>query len=105
MVGEIVLLFSSFCFVVFLLLKQVTNNNSSGTQQGPVGGSDAQINCSDRGGLTELEKLLKQKTFTRHVLFVLEIVYVPHVYIRFAHVCLFCFKTHNYPNHNMVLVV
>ncbi|KAH1139068.1 hypothetical protein AAZX31_10G184300 [Glycine max] len=43
----------------------VTNNNSSGTQQGPVGGSDAQINCSDRGGLTELEKLLKQKTFTR----------------------------------------
>ncbi|KAL5139253.1 Nuclear pore complex protein NUP1 [Glycine soja] len=25
----------------------VTNNNSSGTQQGPVGGSDAQINCSD----------------------------------------------------------
>ncbi|KAG4997878.1 hypothetical protein JHK82_028650 [Glycine max] len=51
----------------------VTNNNSSGTQQGPVGGSDAQINCSDRGGLTELEKLLKQKTFTRHVLFVSEI--------------------------------
>ncbi|KHN37907.1 hypothetical protein glysoja_017031 [Glycine soja] len=46
----------------------VTNNNSSGTQQGPVGGSDAQINCSDGGGLTELEKLLKQKTFTRHVL-------------------------------------
>ncbi|XP_028219651.1 nuclear pore complex protein NUP1-like isoform X1 [Glycine soja] len=44
--------------------KQVTNN-SSGTQQGPVGGSDAQINCSDGGGLTELEKLLKQKTFTR----------------------------------------
>ncbi|RZB88084.1 nuclear pore complex protein NUP1-like [Glycine soja] len=43
----------------------VTNNNSSGTQQGPVGGSDAQINCSDGGGLTELEKLLKQKTFTR----------------------------------------
>ncbi|KAG4395295.1 hypothetical protein GLYMA_20G195200v4 [Glycine max] len=40
-------------------------NNSSGTQQGPVGGSDAQINCSDGGGLTELEKLLKQKTFTR----------------------------------------
>ncbi|KAG4983813.1 hypothetical protein JHK87_028562 [Glycine soja] len=51
----------------------VTNNNSSGTQQGPVGGSDAQINCSDGGGLTELEKLLKQKTFTRHVLFVSEI--------------------------------
>ncbi|KAK7391556.1 hypothetical protein VNO78_19972 [Psophocarpus tetragonolobus] len=40
-------------------------NNSSGLQQGPFGTSDAQINCSDGGGLTELEKLLKQKTFTR----------------------------------------
>ncbi|KAL2324993.1 hypothetical protein Fmac_024051 [Flemingia macrophylla] len=40
-------------------------NNSSGIQQGPVGESDAPINFSDGGGLTELEKLLKQKTFTR----------------------------------------
>ncbi|TKY51774.1 Nuclear pore complex protein NUP1 [Spatholobus suberectus] len=40
-------------------------NNSSGMQQGPVGKSDTQITCSDGGGLTELEKLLKQKTFTR----------------------------------------
>ncbi|XP_020222217.1 nuclear pore complex protein NUP1 isoform X1 [Cajanus cajan] len=40
-------------------------NNSSGMQQEPVGESDAPINSSDGGGLTELEKLLKQKTFTR----------------------------------------
>ncbi|KAK7356525.1 hypothetical protein VNO80_15798 [Phaseolus coccineus] len=40
-------------------------NNSSGMPQVPVGESDTQINCSDEGGLTELEKLLKQKTFSR----------------------------------------
>ncbi|PNX98102.1 platelet binding protein GspB-like, partial [Trifolium pratense] len=40
---------------------------SSGFQQGAVGESNVQINCSDsdQGGLTELEKLLKQKTFSR----------------------------------------
>jgi len=47
-----------------LLDKQVANN-SSGMQQVPVGESDTQINCSDEDGLTELEKLLKQKTFSR----------------------------------------
>ncbi|XP_047157661.1 nuclear pore complex protein NUP1-like [Vigna umbellata] len=40
-------------------------SNSSGLQEIPVGVSDTQINCSDEGGLTELEKLLKQKTFSR----------------------------------------
>ncbi|WVY99259.1 hypothetical protein V8G54_031410 [Vigna mungo] len=40
-------------------------SNSSGLQEVPVGVSDTQINCSDEGGLTELEKLLKQKTFSR----------------------------------------
>ncbi|CAL0321203.1 unnamed protein product [Lupinus luteus] len=41
--------------------------NSSGKKQVTVGNgeSDAQINCPDGGGLTELEKLLRQKTFTR----------------------------------------
>ncbi|KAI5446157.1 hypothetical protein KIW84_014129 [Lathyrus oleraceus] len=43
------------------------NAESPGNQQGAVGGSNVQINCSnsDQGGLIELEKLLKQKTFTR----------------------------------------
>lgn len=49
-----------------LLVKQVASN-SSGLQEVPVGVSDTQINCSDEGGLTELEKLLKQKTFSRFV--------------------------------------
>ncbi|KAI5410610.1 hypothetical protein KIW84_055940 [Lathyrus oleraceus] len=42
-------------------------NESPGNQQGEVGESNVQINCfdSDQGGLIELEKLLKQKTFTR----------------------------------------
>ncbi|KAI5417883.1 hypothetical protein KIW84_042492 [Lathyrus oleraceus] len=42
-------------------------NKSPGNQQGAVGESNVQINCSDsdQGGLIELEKLLKQKTFTR----------------------------------------
>ncbi|CAJ1976593.1 unnamed protein product [Sphenostylis stenocarpa] len=39
-------------------------DNSSGMQQGHVGESGTQINCSADGGLTELEKLLKQKTFS-----------------------------------------
>ncbi|GAU35180.1 hypothetical protein TSUD_319900 [Trifolium subterraneum] len=47
----------------------VVAEESSGFQQGAVRESNFQINCSDsdQGG-TELEKLLKQKTFTRHVL-------------------------------------
>ena len=53
-------------FCPLLYEKQVTNN-SSGKQQGSVGESDVQINCSDGRGLSELEKLLRQKTFTRHV--------------------------------------
>ncbi|KAE9621169.1 hypothetical protein Lalb_Chr01g0010681 [Lupinus albus] len=40
-------------------------NDSSCKQQGAIVESDAQINISDGGGLTDLEKLLKQKTFTR----------------------------------------
>ncbi|KAK7279079.1 hypothetical protein RJT34_24123 [Clitoria ternatea] len=47
--------------------EQVTNE-SSGKQQGAVGEPSAQINCAESShgsGLTELEKLLKQKTFTR----------------------------------------
>ncbi|RDX93914.1 Nuclear pore complex protein NUP1, partial [Mucuna pruriens] len=48
-------------------------NNSSGKQEEPVDESDTKINYSDGGGLAELEKLLKQKTFTRHVLFISEI--------------------------------
>lgn len=64
MIGEIdLLLISSFCFVL------QAANNSSLEQQGAVGESNVQTNCSDGGGITELEKLLKQKTFTRHVLY------------------------------------
>jgi hypothetical protein len=57
-------------FFHFLYEKQVAEE-SLGFQQGAVGESNVQINCSDsdQGGLTELEKLLKQKTFTRHVLY------------------------------------
>ncbi|XP_019413388.1 PREDICTED: nuclear pore complex protein NUP1-like isoform X2 [Lupinus angustifolius] len=40
-------------------------NDSSCKQQGAIVESDAQISISDGGGLTDLEKLLKQKTFTR----------------------------------------
>ncbi|XP_061353698.1 nuclear pore complex protein NUP1 isoform X10 [Gastrolobium bilobum] len=49
---------------VFYEEEQVANE-SSGKQQGIIVESGVQINCSDGGGLTELEKLLKQKTFTR----------------------------------------
>ncbi|KAL2326636.1 hypothetical protein Fmac_025694 [Flemingia macrophylla] len=40
-------------------------NESSGKQQAVVGETSVQINNSDGRELTELEKLLKQKTFTR----------------------------------------
>ncbi|CAL5206779.1 unnamed protein product [Lathyrus oleraceus] len=40
-------------------------NGSSGKQQGLVGESSDQTNLSDRVCLSELEKLFKQKTFTR----------------------------------------
>ncbi|XP_054786148.1 nuclear pore complex protein NUP1 [Prosopis cineraria] len=43
----------------------VATNDDSVKQQGAVSESDNQINCSESGGFTELEKLLKQKTFTR----------------------------------------
>lgn len=57
-------------FFHFLYEKQVAKE-SSGNQQRAVGESNVQINCSDsdQGGLTELEKLLKQKIFTRYVLY------------------------------------
>ncbi|ESW17368.1 hypothetical protein PHAVU_007G233800 [Phaseolus vulgaris] len=42
----------------------IVGNESSGKQK-VVGESSLQINCSDGDGLTELEKMLKQKTFTR----------------------------------------
>ncbi|WJX20086.1 hypothetical protein P8452_09683 [Trifolium repens] len=47
--------------------EEAVAEESFGFQQGAVGESNVQINCSDsdQGGLTELEKLLKQKTFTR----------------------------------------
>ncbi|KAI9118740.1 hypothetical protein K1719_010185 [Acacia pycnantha] len=43
----------------------IATNDTSVKQQGVVGESDNQMNCSERGGFTELEKLLKQKSFTR----------------------------------------
>ncbi|TKY53560.1 Nuclear pore complex protein NUP1 [Spatholobus suberectus] len=43
----------------------IVANESSGKQHVVVGETGVQINCSDGDGLTELEKLLKQKTFTR----------------------------------------
>ncbi|KAK4284009.1 hypothetical protein QN277_000900 [Acacia crassicarpa] len=43
----------------------IATNDTSVKQQGVVGESDNQMNCSERGGFTDLEKLLKQKTFTR----------------------------------------
>ncbi|XP_045819166.1 nuclear pore complex protein NUP1-like isoform X2 [Trifolium pratense] len=47
--------------------EEAVAEESSGFQQGAGGESNVQINCSDsdQGGLTELEKLLKQKTFSR----------------------------------------
>ncbi|XP_028799423.1 nuclear pore complex protein NUP1 [Neltuma alba] len=43
----------------------IATNDTSVKQQGAVGESGNQMNCSEGGGFTELEKLLKQKTFTR----------------------------------------
>jgi len=48
-----------------MLLEKQVENNSFGMQKVAVGESGTQINCSDEGGLTELEKLLQQKTFSR----------------------------------------
>ncbi|KAG7946371.1 hypothetical protein I3843_14G037400 [Carya illinoinensis] len=39
--------------------------DSSGVQHGVIDRGDKSMGSSDRGGLTELEKILKQKTFTR----------------------------------------
>ncbi|CAL0328496.1 unnamed protein product [Lupinus luteus] len=49
---------------MYFFLGQVANDSSC-KQQGAIVESDDQINISDGGGLTDLEKLLKQKTFTR----------------------------------------
>ncbi|XP_059444221.1 nuclear pore complex protein NUP1 isoform X2 [Corylus avellana] len=39
--------------------------DSSGRQQGAIDRGDNSHSCSDKGGVTELEQLLKQKSFTR----------------------------------------
>lgn len=57
-----------YCYCLLCEEEQIANE-SSGKQQGVVGESSVQINRSDGGGLSELEKLLKQKTFTRYALF------------------------------------
>ena len=53
-------------FFCLLFEEEQIANESSGKQV--VGETSVQINCSDGDGLTELEKLLKQKTFTRYPL-------------------------------------
>ena len=61
------IIFCNYCcgyHFVFLFEEQV-GNESSGKQK-VVGESSVKINCSDGDGLTELEKMLKQKTFTRY---------------------------------------
>lgn len=55
-----------YCYCLLYEEEQIANE-SSGRQQGVE--SSVQINRSDGGGLTELEKLLKQKTFTRYALY------------------------------------
>ncbi|RDX64251.1 Nuclear pore complex protein NUP1, partial [Mucuna pruriens] len=47
------------------LIEEQVANESSGKQHGVVGETSVQINRSSGDGITELEKLLKQNTFTR----------------------------------------
>lgn len=54
-----------FCYCLLYEEAQVANE-SSAQQQTVVGESSSQINLSDVVGLPELEKLLKQKTYTRY---------------------------------------
>lgn len=62
-------------FCCLLYDEEQVANDSSGKPHHAVADSDVQINCSDGGGLTELEKLLKQKTFTRYFLFIYAHIY------------------------------
>jgi hypothetical protein len=48
-----------------VLFANLPAKDSSGLQQGAIDRGDNSRSCSDKGGVTELEQLLKQKTFTR----------------------------------------
>lgn len=48
-----------------VLFANLPVKDSSGLQQGAIDRGDNSRGCSDKGGVTELEQLLKQKTFTR----------------------------------------
>lgn len=56
-----------FCCLLFE--EEQVANESNGKQHGVIGETSVQINSSGGDGLTELEKLLKQKTFTRYALY------------------------------------
>lgn len=48
-----------------MLFAILSAKDSSGWQQGAIDQGDNSRSCSDKGGVTELEQLLKQKSFTR----------------------------------------
>jgi hypothetical protein len=48
-----------------VLFANLPAKDSSGLQPGSIDRGDNSRSCSDKGGVTELEQLLKQKTFTR----------------------------------------
>lgn len=54
-----------YLFDVSVLCANLHVKDSSGVQHGVIDRGDKSTSSSDRGGLTELEKILKQKTFTR----------------------------------------
>ena len=54
------LIHSYVCVVAILPLKY-----SPGVQRGAIDQGDNSSNSFDKGGVTELEQILKQKTFTR----------------------------------------
>lgn len=57
------------CFLIHFLFVCVVANlpakDSPGVQRGAIDLVDKSSSSSDKGGLTELEQILKQKTFTR----------------------------------------
>lgn len=57
---------AAFLFIFFVcVVANLPAKDSPGVQQGAIDRVDNSGSCSDRGGLMELEQILKQKTFTR----------------------------------------
>jgi hypothetical protein len=67
--GSLILLESIVCcvykFYISVLFTILPAKDSSGRQQGAIDQGDNSRSCFDKGGVTELEQLLKQKSFTR----------------------------------------